>query len=73
MARNVYYSNPSGLKSIEHTGKPCSLTGWHIGNYAPYRKRATLHDGVWNPVARQWVRDWFDRMRKLQEEKLKTA
>ena len=47
-------------------------TGWHIGNYVPYRKRATLHDGVWTPVARQWVTDWFDRMRKLQEEKQKT-
>jgi len=24
-------------------------SGWHIGNYVPYIKRATLHDGVQTP------------------------
>jgi hypothetical protein len=23
--------------------------GYHLGNYTPYRKRATLHDSVWTP------------------------
>ena len=22
---------------------------WHIGNYVPYRKRATIHDGLFTP------------------------
>jgi len=26
--------------------------GWHLGNYVPYRIRATLHDAVWTKAAR---------------------
>jgi hypothetical protein len=29
-------------------------TLWHIGNYVPYRKRATLHDAVDTPEYVQW-------------------
>ncbi|HIG47400.1 MAG TPA: hypothetical protein EYQ20_13590 [candidate division Zixibacteria bacterium] len=32
---------------------------WHIGNYAPYRKRATLHDSIWKPETRAWYEQWF--------------
>ena len=28
--------------------------GWHIGNYVPYIKRATLHDGFYGPDDRAW-------------------
>jgi ectoine hydroxylase-related dioxygenase (phytanoyl-CoA dioxygenase family) len=28
--------------------------GWHIGNYVPYTKRATLHDGFYGPDDRAW-------------------
>jgi hypothetical protein len=28
---------------------------WHIGNYAPYRKRATLHDTAWTPEYVEWM------------------
>jgi ectoine hydroxylase-related dioxygenase (phytanoyl-CoA dioxygenase family) len=34
---------------------------WHIGNYVPYVKRATLHDGFYGPADLQWqetVREW---------------
>lgn len=41
--------------------------GWHIGNYAPYRKRATLHDGVWKPETREWYKRWFEAIRKNEE------
>lgn len=44
-------------------------TGWHIGNYAPYRKRATLHDAVWDPEARRWFNAWLERLRQEQEKK----
>ncbi|NRA36526.1 MAG: phytanoyl-CoA dioxygenase family protein [Planctomycetes bacterium] len=27
---------------------------WHIGNYTPYRKRATIHDGFWTEEFWQW-------------------
>jgi hypothetical protein len=28
--------------------------GWHTGNYVPYARRATLHDGFYGPDDRQW-------------------
>jgi len=31
---------------------------WHQGSYAPYRKRATLHNYIWNPAAESWYRNW---------------
>ena len=31
-------------------------TLWHLGNYVPYRKRATLHDSAWTPELRRGTR-----------------
>jgi hypothetical protein len=28
--------------------------GWHIGNYVPYTRRATLHDGFYGPEDKVW-------------------
>lgn len=28
---------------------------WHLGSYLPYRKRATLHDGVFTPESLDWI------------------
>ena len=38
------------------TGDYCLYrnTLWHIGNYVPYRLRATLHDSVYTPAYREW-------------------
>ncbi|MCX5658994.1 MAG: phytanoyl-CoA dioxygenase family protein [Planctomycetota bacterium] len=33
--------------------------GWHIGNYLPYKKRATLHDAVFTPEYEVWWRQWI--------------
>lgn len=33
--------------------------GWHIGNYLPYQKRATLHDGLFTPEYETWWREWI--------------
>jgi hypothetical protein len=33
--------------------------GWHIGNYVTYKKRATLHDGVFTPQYEAWWRQWI--------------
>lgn len=32
---------------------------WHIGNYVPYKKRATLHDAVFTPEYEQWWKAWI--------------
>jgi hypothetical protein len=29
-------------------------TLWHLGNYIPYRRRATLHENIWTPAFRAW-------------------
>jgi hypothetical protein len=41
--------------------------GWHIGNYAPYRKRATIHDGVWNDAAQAWHYRWTAKQEELRK------
>lgn len=42
-------------------------SGWHLGNYAPYKKRATLHDSVNEPeIMAKW-------MQRLKEGKRETA
>ena len=28
--------------------------GWHTGNYVPYARRATLHDGFYGPDDHAW-------------------
>ena len=38
---------------------------WHIGNYVPYRKRATLHDSVRTPEYDAFM----DRIDQLNREK----
>lgn len=38
--------------------------GWHIGNYVPYTRRATLHDGYYGPEDLAWQAD----VRRQQEE-----
>ena len=30
-------------------------TLWHIGNYVPYRKRATIHDGALTAEFKDWI------------------
>jgi ectoine hydroxylase-related dioxygenase (phytanoyl-CoA dioxygenase family) len=35
--------------------------GWHTGNYAPYRRRMTLHHTAWSPPTRAWYARWFKR------------
>lgn len=39
--------------------------GWHLGNYTPYRKRATLHDGVCEPEP---LEEWMMRLGKKPEK-----
>ncbi|MBT5875443.1 MAG: hypothetical protein HOH43_18625 [Candidatus Latescibacteria bacterium] len=56
-------SMPGGIQFILEPGDFALYrpNAWHIGNYAPYRKRATIHDGVWKPE----VRAWYDRRSEL--------
>lgn len=32
--------------------------GWHLGNYVPYKRRATLHDSVWTPEWKAAYEKW---------------
>lgn len=40
---------------------------WHLGNYAPYLKRATLHHSVWKPETRDWYEAYGKRAREAQK------
>ncbi|HYF48289.1 MAG TPA: hypothetical protein VEJ63_02725 [Planctomycetota bacterium] len=42
--------------------------GWHIGNYVPYRKRATLHDSAWTTDTRAWYQRWHQRLEELRKK-----
>ena len=41
--------------------------GWHIGNYTPYRKRMTLHEGWWTDETREWYAKWGERKAAMAE------
>lgn len=41
---------------------------WHLGNYAPYRKRATLHGYIWSPEAERWY--WAWKKQRAEQEAL---
>ncbi|HCQ02254.1 MAG TPA: hypothetical protein DIT99_16875 [Candidatus Latescibacteria bacterium] len=45
-------------------------TFWHIGNYVPYSKRATIHDGAMTPEFRAWIPETLEISRKRREEGL---
>lgn len=49
-------SLPGGTQLHLAAGDLCLYrnTLWHIGNYVPYRRRATLHDFVDTPAYRAW-------------------
>ena len=42
-------------------------TLWHLGNYVPYRKRATLHDFIDTPEYAQWREQEAARANKRRE------
>lgn len=43
-------------------------TLWHIGNYLPYRTRATLHDHVDTPAYRTWREREIEASRERREQ-----
>lgn len=49
-------SLPGAQRLLLDAGDYCLYrnTLWHLGNYIPYRKRATLHDGVFTHAFREW-------------------
>jgi hypothetical protein len=42
---------------------------WHIGNYVPYGKRATLHDGFYSDADRAW----WEEMRPIRARRTAPA
>lgn len=49
-------SMPNAQRLLLDAGDYCLYrsTMWHLGNYIPYRKRATLHDAPMTPAFDQW-------------------
>lgn len=56
-------SMPGGMQVNLHAGDFMLYRNslWHIGNYAPYRKRATIHDVVWTPEFLHWWKNTPNR------------
>jgi ectoine hydroxylase-related dioxygenase (phytanoyl-CoA dioxygenase family) len=52
-------SLPGAQRLLLDAGDYCLYRNslWHLGNYIPYRKRATLHEGVFTAKFKQWVDD----------------
>jgi ectoine hydroxylase-related dioxygenase (phytanoyl-CoA dioxygenase family) len=42
-------------------------TLWHLGNYVPYKKRATLHDSATTPEFDEWSRKASEAAQKQRE------
>lgn len=49
-------SLPGAQRLLLDAGDYCLYRNslWHLGNYLPYRKRATLHDNIMTPEFRNW-------------------
>ena len=60
-------SLPGAHRLLLDAGDYCLYrnTLWHLGNYIPYRKRATLHDGIMTIP----FREWRDKASKLAEDR----
>ena len=52
-------SLPGAQRLLLDAGDYCLYRNplWHLGNYIPYRKRATLHEGVFTAKFKQWVEE----------------
>lgn len=48
-------------------------SGWHLGNYAPHRKRATLHTVVSTPQYSEWWHAWVAGERRCYPTEPNTA
>lgn len=50
-------SLPGAQRLFLNAGDYCLYRNslWHLGNYIPYRKRATLHDGIMTVAFREWI------------------
>jgi hypothetical protein len=61
-------SLPGATRLLLDVGDFCLYrsTLWHLGNYIPYRKRATLHSGVMTEA----YKVWFDTMSKAAAERV---
>ena len=44
-------------------------SAWHLGNYVPYRRRATLHDLVYTPESLAHVRERVPRLKEIMKRR----
>lgn len=59
-------SLPGAQRLLLDAGDYCLYRNslWHLGNYVPYRKRATLHEGVMTDKFQRWIDDSLVDIRK---------
>jgi hypothetical protein len=57
---------PGGVNVVLEAGDFCLYRpiGWHTGNYAPYRRRLTLHHTAATPAWEAWFARWIAEMGK---------
>lgn len=63
-------SMPGGVQLILNAGDFALYRSslWHIGNYVPYRKRATLHDGVMTPRGKKRLWEIIEKSQRRATE-----
>lgn len=56
VCRHYTASMPGGVQAQLNSGDYMLYRNslWHTGNYVPYRKRATIHDGIFTPKFREF-------------------
>ena len=63
MSLEYCQSMPGAVNVVLEAGDFCMYRplGWHTGNYAPHRRRLTLHHHVLRPATQEWYSRWLKR------------
>ena len=63
-------SMPGAVQTQLEAGDYCLYrnTLWHLGNYVPYRKRATIHDGVFTPEFVTWMTEVREEAQRRRQQ-----
>ena len=61
---------PGAVQTQLEAGDYCLYrnTLWHLGNYVPYRKRATIHDGVFTPEFVTWMTEVREEAQRRRQQ-----
>jgi hypothetical protein len=70
LCRQYCESMPGALETHLHAGDFMLYRNalWHLGNYVPYRKRATIHDSIGTAEFTAWLGNWPKRPKESVEK-----